>query len=292
MKMNGVSVSYCTQQQLEKLTEFAYHMNNEIEHSSTFCAKSKGAIREDLLEGISRNCVLACWNDDEIIGVFHCYIDKARSNADCNMLIDSRKSDYNAIAGLLFERFNKSNDAHMKYTFFFPKENAECASFLDSIQADRQVNEYRLILKKKHLKSKALTMNVTELSTVYHQSFIELHDSIFPDVYVSGKDVIKDIGKNRFVYSIIENGILIAYSVLRLNRGGSATAEIVAVKENFRGRGYGRAVLCYLIDTAFTSFQADKIDLIVEGDNERAIKLYLDLGFEVGTENRCYIVKG
>lgn len=225
--MNDISVSYCTQQQLEKLTEFAYLLNNDIEHSSTFCSKSKGAIKEELLGGISRNCVLACWNDDEIVGVFHCYIDKARNNADCNMLIDSRKGDYNAVARLLFEEFRTSNDIHMKYTFFFPKENVECVSFLDSIHASRQVNEYHLILKKKKHNSKVLTMNITELPTDCYLSFMGLHDSIFPGVYVSGADVIKDIRKNRFVYSLIESGILIAYSVLRLNRDGSATLVIL-----------------------------------------------------------------
>ncbi|MDD4297970.1 MAG: GNAT family N-acetyltransferase [Ruminiclostridium sp.] len=289
MKENCISILYCTQQQLNNIIEFAYKMNIDREHASTFCAISKSAIREDFSEGISKNCVLACWNNDEIIGILSCFIDEVKNNADCTILIDSRKCDYNTIARLLLEKFRIANDANMKYTFFFPTENVECANFLESINANRQVNEYYLILEKKNADNNTSNLNVIELPTNSYNSFIELHDTIFPGVYISGADVIKDIGKIHFIYSIIENEILIAYSVLRLNRDRSATAEIIAVKENFRGKGYGRAVLSYLIKTAFTSFTLDKIDLIVDGNNDKAIRLYLDLGFTIVTENRCYI---
>lgn len=289
MKENCISIMYCKEQQLNSITEFAYKMNINREHASTFCYKSKSAIREDFSKGISKNCVLACWYDDEIIGILNCFIDEAKNNADCTILIDSKKCDYNIVARLLFEKFKASNDTNMKYTFFFPVENVECSNFLESINANRQVNEYYLIFEKKNVNINISDLNVIELPTDYYTSFIELHYTIFPGVYISGTDVIKDIGKKHNIYSIIEGGVLIAYSVLRLNRDKIATVEIIAVKEEFRGKGYGRAVLSYLIKAAFTSFEADKIDLVVDGNNEKAIRLYLDLGFTIATENRCYI---
>lgn len=41
---------------------------------------------------------------------------------------------------------------------------------------------------------------------------------------------------------------------------------------------------------AFHFFKVSQIDLIVDADNEKAIKLYLDLGFVIEHESRCYIV--
>lgn len=93
-----------------------------------------------------------------------------------------------------------------------------------------------------------------------------------------------------FLEAISRNSIFACWKDDELNKDRSATAEIVAVKEGYRGKGYGRAILSYLIDKAFTFFEADKIDLIVEEDNEKAISLYLDLGFVIVTENKCYIV--
>lgn len=45
--------------------------------------------------------------------------------------------------------------------------------------------------------------------------FAQLHDQVFPDVYVSGRDILGDLGKNRFVYVLEENGALAAYGVLQ-----------------------------------------------------------------------------
>ncbi|NLY46070.1 MAG: GNAT family N-acetyltransferase, partial [Tissierella sp.] len=149
--------------------------------------------------------------------------------------------------------------------------------------------EYRLIFKKNHIYNDRLNFNIGELPIDYYGKLKELHDEIFPNVYISGADIIENIGKKHFVYSIIENKTLIAYSVLRLNGNMSGTAEIIAVREEFRGRGYGKAIISYLIDKAVNLFKVSNVDLMVDGDNEKAIKLYLDLGFVIEHENRCYI---
>lgn len=284
-----ITILTCTELQMDILVDFAYELNNHVEHSSAFCSNSKSVIREDFSERISQNKLFACWNDVEITGLLSCYVDKPKNNADCSLLIDSRKCDYHTAAGMLFKKFKLLNDNNMKCTFFFPKENIECASFLESIHAVRQVNEYRLILGKRQAVVSPSNHAITELPGSYHAAFIELHDTIFPGVYISGADIIKDIGKGHFVYSIIEKGVLSAYSVLKLNEGRCATAEAVAVRENHRGKGYGRAILGYLIDQAYNLFNVEEIDLIVEGDNEKAIKLYSDMGFRIETENMCYI---
>lgn len=136
-------------------------------------------------------------------------------------------------------------------------------------------------------------MEINNLDRAYYNQFIQLHDFIFPGVYISGKDIIEDIiNKNIFVFSIIEEGRLIAYSVLRLYESSkTAIAEIIGVDEEYRGKGYGKSILNYLIEYSFSNNDIEKIELIVDEDNEAAISLYKSLGFVIDAENCCYIAK-
>lgn len=279
----------CTNEQINELVEFAFRLNNNIENSSQFCPKSKNYIREEFLKAISNNSIFSYWKNNEVVGVLNYYMDELRNNADCTLLIDSQQCDYKSVANLLFKKVKNLTDINTKYTFFFPKENIKCANFLESINAKREVNEYGLVLEKNHTNSDRLNFNIGELPIDYYKEFKELHNEVFPDAYISGADIIENIGRKHFIYSIVENKTLIAYSVLRLNGNTSATAEIIAVREQFRRKGYGKAVISYLIDMAFNLFKVSKVDLIVDGDNEKAIKLYLNLGFVIEHENRCYI---
>lgn len=288
-RMNLYTVD-CTDEHINELVEFAFRLNNNLENSSQFCPKSESYIRKEFLEGISNNRIFSCYKDNEIIGIINYYLDEIRNNADCTLLIDSKKYDYYSVANLLFKKMKKLNDINTKYTFFFPKENIECANFLESINAKREVNEYGLILENNHVNSSILNPNIKELPIDFYEDLKELHNDIFPDVYIFGADIINNIGKKHFVYSIIKDHTLIAYGVLRPNDNMSATTEIIAVRESYRGKGYGKAIISYLIDRAFNSLKVSQVDLIVDGDNEKAIKLYLDLGFVIEHENRCYIV--
>jgi hypothetical protein len=190
MEKEEYLIQYCTDQQIEELTEFAFQMNSRKKHGSTFCSHNKKAIREDFMEGISGHRMLSCQYQEKVIGILNCYIDEPKNNADCTVLIDSAKCDYNSNAKMLFEKLKASNKPDLKYTFFFPQENKKCADFLESVGAAREVNEYELVLDTGHVKAGKVNQNITELPTQYYDDFVKLHDTIFPGVYISGADVI------------------------------------------------------------------------------------------------------
>lgn len=289
LRNDDYHISNCSIENMEEIIEFIYTLNNRVESSSNFCPRSKEYIKKEILNGITDNSIFICWEKNKVLGIINYYLDEIRNNADCTLLIDSQSCDYNVVADILFKKVKNINNIDTKFTFFFPKENINCSKFLESINAKREVNEYGLIMNKDDVKSKKTKFNVGELSIDYYEQFKNIHNQIFPDVYISGTDIISDTGNKYYVYSIVEDEDLIAYSVLRLNGEKSATAEVIAVREDFRGKGYGKAVINYLIDKAFNYFNISKIDLIVDADNEKAIKLYLDLGFSIEHENRCYI---
>jgi len=288
--MANITVKKAMTADLEELSQFACIINGIKERSSNFCYKDPEHIRQEFKESINSGNLVECRIASHLVGILNCYVDHEKHNADCSLLIEAGQN-YDSIAKLLLDETRKQFDSSMKYTFFFPKENTDCSNFLDKIGAHREVNEYCLLLKLGNLKLPTSSYKVAELPEEYYNQFISLHDSIFPEIYISGKEVINDIGKNHYIYAIIENGQIIAYSVLRSGGKNRVTAEIVAVRDGFRRKGYGRVVLSYLACQAFDTYGMDYVDLIVDSDNENAIKLYLDLGFVVESENCCYTIR-
>lgn len=64
--------------------------------------------------------------------------------------------------------------------------------------------------------------------------------------------------------------------------------EVIAVDENFRSKGYGKALLNALIKESFSHSGIDEIDLVVENVNQTALGLYYSFGFELKVENCFY----
>lgn len=281
-------VRKCEIKEIDRLVQFAYRINGRREHASTFCPGSLLAIRQEFEESIDSGSLLSCWRKEQLLGILNCYTDEEKGNTDCSLLIEQGE-DYGAIAEALFTVLRKGLNENMRYTFFFPKQNIDCSRFLEKISAQRRENEYGLLLERGRESVFPAAFEIGELRPEYYEEFISLHDHIFPGAYISGKDIVEDLGKNHLVYAFMDKCILAAYSVLRLNGGKRATAEIIGVKEGFRGMGYGKAVLGKLIEKSFWDYGMDCVDLIVEGDNEKAIELYLSVGFAVEFESCCYI---
>lgn len=285
----------CTNSDLDQIVELAFQLNNQIDHHSAFCPISRKSIRMEFETAIDskQHMIVGSFRDNKLTGLLNCYFDIEKKNADCSgPFIDSTTEDYLSFAKQLFDFIKRHVDVEMKYTFFFSKENMECRNFLESINADRKINEYELLLKKESFMPYPNTVEINNLDETYYNQFIQLHDFIFPNIYVSGKDIVEDINKNRFVFSIIDDNKLIAYSVLRLYKNAKiATAEIIGVDEKYRRKGYGKAILNHLLEFSFQKNVIEEIELIVDGDNDTAISLYQSLGFIIKAENCCYIAK-
>ena len=71
--------------------------------------------------------------------------------------------------------------------------------------------------------------------------------------------------------------------------GGSATYHIFIGDKNYWGKGIAREASRQIIDYGFKELNLDKIVLEVKKLNERAVKLYLSLGFVILDENEEWI---
>ncbi len=322
--------------ELPVVVEFAYERQQRREEASMFCPGSREAILEEFREAMAKGRLAAYWSaaHDEaepkrLAGVLCWHVDEGKMRTDCALLMDSRCENYEEAAKALVREARRGQREGMRYYFYFPRENERCGRFLEGLRAQREENEYLLLLRreawenrgcpncggkepgkvddapKKDLgdvsgtrkkedsgtsvsEKKPSAVEIRVLAGERYEEYIALHDSIFPDIYISGQDVIADVGKNHHVFVLLEEERIAAFSVLCAHGNRRATAELIAVKEDKRGRGYGRAVLSYLAFRCFGLMGMEALDLIVDSGNEKALRLYLDFGFQVECENRVY----
>lgn len=275
--------------ELEQLSHFAERLNAHRETGSLFCCANAEAIRQDFAQNMPYS--FACWEDGTPRGLIHCFPDFAKKNADCTLLLNVQGTAYQTIASRLTTAARQALGSDMACTFFFPIENTECRRFLLQTGAQQQANEYIMLLNRTDWHAFSGAPPLRPLQDSEHTAFAALHDAVFPGVYACGQDILHDLNQTRFVFVLPDSRGLAAYGVLKFQGGAKATAEMIGVREDVRGQGYGRAVLNHLAAQAFTRFGADTLELIVDADNENALHLYHFAGFCISQENHCFILK-
>ena len=85
-------------------------------------------------------------------------------------------------------------------------------------------------------------------------------------------------------------GQVVAYGIVTVGAGESHVLN-VCIKPDWHGRGYGRRMMQKLMEVARNN-KAEMMLLEVRPTNQRAVKLYQDLGFnEIGTRKAYYPAK-
>lgn len=283
-------IKKCTLDDLVPLTELAFKLNNEECHNSAFCCSSYESIEKEfrfMLSEDVEHSILGYYIEDELVGLLGLFISEEGNRVDC--LGPFAYRDYDIITPQLFQNARESFTDLYTFVFNFNSKNEECLRLMQTIEATNYGNEMRLCLVRKDIKECDGLEKVILLPENFKEDFIKLHDLIFPDVYISGKGIIKSIGSGREVYCIIKDEILVAYGILQTFTSGTSTfAEIIAVDENNRRKGYGRAIVNELIKQGFSNSLITNVDLIVDNVNSNAIKLYTSFGFKLKVENLHY----
>lgn len=65
----------------------------------------------------------------------------------------------------------------------------------------------------------------------------------------------------------------------------------IAVRSDWHGKGVGRALMKALVDLADNWLPVTRVELTVFTDNERAIKLYREFGFEIEGTYKAYALR-
>jgi ribosomal protein S18 acetylase RimI-like enzyme len=90
------------------------------------------------------------------------------------------------------------------------------------------------------------------------------------------------IGGHVLTVLLLDDGMPVGYG--HLDPEGDAVWLGICLAAASRGRGYGRTIMEYLVESA-RRMGIPEIDLKVDADNSPAISLYRDFGFEVTRES-------
>lgn len=279
---------------LQQCVDIAFLRNNQPENNSAYCPKSKENIRGDFefIMGNHGSLMIGYFSHDDLAGILGCFVNPESNWVDCvGPYFSSEWSEDAAKEMFAFAESKLANAA--RFNFYFDVRNKNLHRLMELLSAERNDNEYHLLLKKANYKPQQLKRSVVPYSDKFENDVIQILHDTFPDAYVSGRELIDSIGKDREVFCALdENSAFVGYGVLkRYDDASRITAEIFAVSEGSRSKGYGWALLNAVVDCALNKFNADTVDLVVDRLNTHASDLYYSCGFKLAVENASYCIK-
>jgi ribosomal protein S18 acetylase RimI-like enzyme len=122
--------------------------------------------------------------------------------------------------------------------------------------------------------------HASELDSRFHDSFIKLHETSFPDAYYLGKQVIGMLNDTKKVFVVTDGDSLGGYIYAQVDSGGDGYIDFLGVEESVRRQGIGRQLITAATHWLLSLPGVQDIRLTVNGDNTPAIALYSGLGYE------------
>ena len=287
-------IKVCDIEHLPQLVEIAFKRNSIPTSNCAFCSSSAKSITRDFEFIInSPDCLMVgAFCNSIVVGMLGCFVNPDNNWVDCCGPFFRDEWDQD-IAKNMFDFAKSTFTKAVRFNFFFNKQNKDYHSLMGALSAERGDNEYILLLDKADYKPQEIKAHVVPYTDKYEKALVKLHDTSFPDVYVTGRDIIAALDKNREVFCVLdENGVFAGYGVLKFTKESKRlTAEIFAVESEKRGKGYGWALLNAVLDAAFNKYDGEVVDLVVERLNTHAKNLYYSCGFRLSVENEAFWLK-
>jgi len=280
---------------LEKCVGIAFLRNNLPESNSAYCPKSRDSIQGefDFLLGSVDHLAVGHFENGTINGICGFFFNPENNWADCVGMFFAEKWD-ESTALEMFAFAKEKLAVAVRFNFYFDARNKNLHDLMEKLGAVREDNEYVLLLEKADYVPRKLAHNIVPYHDGFENEIAHILAKTFPNSYVSAKELIKSVGKGREIFCALdEKGVFVGYGVLSLHEShpNQATAEIFAVYEEHRGKGYGWALLNAVVDCAISNHGAQKVNLVVDRLNKHAAELYYSCGFKLSVENSSYFVK-
>ena len=287
-------IKRCNPDHLFQCVEIAYLRNSIPENNCAFCPASKELIMKDLefLLNDPNSLLVGYFDHDLLIGFCGCFVNPQNNWGDFVGPFFKGEWDH-SIAVALLPSVKDALPNVKRFNFYFNTKNQDYHNLMCDVYAVRQDNEYIHKMDRKDYIHRSIKASVVSYNPEYSNSLIHLHEKAFPDVYITGQDIIDSVGKTREVFCVLdENGDFAGYGILKLAKNNEhLTAEVFAVDEKHRGKGYGWALLNTVVNSAFNKHNRKAVYLVVDKLNTHAMNLYYSCGFKLVTENAAYCLR-
>ncbi len=111
--------------------------------------------------------------------------------------------------------------------------------------------------------------------------FCTLHDTIFPQTYYTGHDILDQLDDDHQVFVCSEGPDLLGYVYAILDESAEGYVEFLGVREDRRCQGLGERLLLTALNWLFDVKHVSAVGLTVSDDQTNARSLYEKVGFHV-----------
>jgi ribosomal protein S18 acetylase RimI-like enzyme len=284
-----------TDRDIGKVAELIYRNNIIRAYNIGYCSRKQDKVYKETEELFYRpdSCFYGAYISDknqELFGVLGFDYDCIAKNCEVwGPFIETEDEMlWQKTAKELWDKLLLNSLIINKLLFFINVENHRCSAFLKNINAEYINSNFIAILEKNEFIKKKIR-SIDELTEEYYESFISLHDRLFPDAYYNGHDLINMQNPFNKIYIAKEkNGEISGYVCVDVNgRTYFANIEYLGINPEYKSIDCGVALLNEAIDWIFSFNQVSNIVLCVEG-NSGALGMYLKTGFSVKDEFNFY----
>ncbi len=122
--------------------------------------------------------------------------------------------------------------------------------------------------------------DVKDVDDDHRDELIELHDSLFPNTYYSGRQLLERLDSTKRCLVITEGDRLAGYAYVEVEpRFGEAQIHFLGVTEQGRRKGTGTKLVRSAVDWMFSFDNVKETWLTVDDHNRAARRLYQRLGW-------------
>ncbi|HUN21996.1 MAG TPA: N-acetyltransferase [Anaerolineales bacterium] len=116
------------------------------------------------------------------------------------------------------------------------------------------------------------------------EQFCQLHDQIFPQVYISGHAILTQLDDTHRIELALQTGQVVGYCYHTADfNAQEGYIEYLGVAPAARGQGWGQKLLSSALNLHFNHFGLEQTSLTVDEENSNAQSLYERVGFRLET---------
>lgn len=286
-----ISVYPCNNR-FDELVQFAARLNSDGAHHIGFFGEGEAGVRASLTE-----CLIApaegfrlAYEGDQLIGVFGVDADPAINRAWLlGPLVEH--DDWHTIADQLYaELLPLIPVAIRDYDLFCDVHNTHMQAFAARHGFPlRSENAVMALIPGNYKPAAGRTSRIIAYREKYFETLERLHKTIFPNAYLTARQMVDKIDEHRRLFLAMENGQLLGYHFCKIEpESDSGYIDFIGTDPAVRGRGIGADLLASGIDWMLSAPTTRKIHLTVNADNAAARALYEKIGFVTDRIMRGY----
>ena len=254
---------------LKSVDEYINFINkiNSTDNYSDPMLSNEVQIKNNLLESVNKkdNIIFGIFDhNNNIIGFFVFLVIEEEKYTEMIVGLSDNKNAYFELFEYLFDNYKGYN-----IDFVYNPNNNYLNELLKEYNASFEIGQQKMqLIKYNNMKRKN---EVILYSDKYKDQYVNLH---LKDTYWTGDKVLSAFDKFRVILAIKDNKVVGYIDITHKYEENESYG--VFVKEEYRNMGIATDMLSYAIELD----KNKRIMLLVDINNEKAIRLYEKVGFE------------